>query len=98
MFQHHVLIFWFNVQFDIIYAGGTSGIGLETTRVLALRGVHVIIGARNVKAANEAKKTILTEIETARIDVLELDLCSVKSIRAFADNFIALNLPLNILM
>ncbi|XVF76609.1 hypothetical protein PTKIN_Ptkin13bG0279600 [Pterospermum kingtungense] len=81
-----------------IITGGASGIGLETSRVLALRGVHVIIGARNLKAANEAKKAILTEDETARVDVLELDLCSVKSIRAFADNFIALNLPLNILI
>lgn len=81
-----------------IITGGASGIGLETSRVLALRGVHVIIGARNLKAANEAKKTVLTEDETARVDVLELDLCSIKSIREFADNFIALNLPLNILI
>ncbi|XP_022767508.1 short-chain dehydrogenase TIC 32, chloroplastic-like [Durio zibethinus] len=81
-----------------IITGGASGIGLETSRVLALRGVHVIIAARNLKAANEAKKLILTEGETARVDVLELDLCSIKSIRVFADNFIALNLPLNILI
>ena len=65
---------------------------------MALRKVHVIIAARNLKAANEAKRIILTEDETARVDVLELDLCSINSIRAFADNFIALNLPLNILM
>ncbi|KAK8563684.1 hypothetical protein V6N13_006084 [Hibiscus sabdariffa] len=81
-----------------IITGGASGIGLETSRVLALRGVHVIIGARNLEAANEAKRTILADIDTARVDVLELDLCSVKSIRAFSDNFIALNLPLNILI
>ncbi|XVE96846.1 hypothetical protein REPUB_Repub02eG0258300 [Reevesia pubescens] len=81
-----------------IITGGASGIGLETSRVLALRGVHVIIAARNLKAANEAKKVILTEVETARVDVLELDLCSIKSIRTFADNFLALNLPLNILI
>ncbi|KAE8661082.1 Short-chain dehydrogenase TIC 32 [Hibiscus syriacus] len=81
-----------------IITGGASGIGLETSRVLALRGVHVIIGARNLKAANEEKKIILAKTETARVDVLELNLCSIKSIREFADNFIALNLPLNILI
>ncbi|XVF08059.1 hypothetical protein REPUB_Repub06bG0193000 [Reevesia pubescens] len=81
-----------------IITGGASGIGLETSRVLALRGVHVVIAARNLKAANDAKKVILTEDETALVDVLELDLCSINSIRAFADNFIALNLPLNILI
>ncbi|KAK6290426.1 hypothetical protein POUND7_001967 [Theobroma cacao] len=81
-----------------IITGGASGIGLETSRVLALRKVHVLIAARNLKAANEAKESILTENETARIDVLELDLCSIKSIRAFADNFLALNRRLNILI
>ncbi|KAG8484000.1 hypothetical protein CXB51_023244 [Gossypium anomalum] len=81
-----------------LVTGGASGIGLETSRVLALRGVHVIIGARNMKAANEAKNKIVRENPRARIDVLELDLCSTTSIRSFADNFIALHLPLNILI
>ncbi|KAL3630915.1 hypothetical protein CASFOL_023899 [Castilleja foliolosa] len=78
--------------------GGASGIGLETTRVLALRNAHVFIAARNMKAANEAKQLILKDHKNARVDVLKLDMASVKSIKAFADNFIALNLPLNILM
>lgn len=79
-------------------AGGASGIGLETTRVLALRKAHVIIAARNMGAANEAKQLVLKEDENARVDVLKLDLSSIKSIREFADNFNALDLPLNILM
>ncbi|KAK1390212.1 hypothetical protein POM88_018390 [Heracleum sosnowskyi] len=77
---------------------GASRIGLETARVLALRKAHVIIAARNVEAANEAKQLILKDQENARIDVLKLDLCSIKSVRAFADSFKALNLPLNILI
>ncbi|KAL3645515.1 Short-chain dehydrogenase TIC 32 B, chloroplastic [Castilleja foliolosa] len=78
--------------------GGASGIGLETARVLALRNAHVFIAARNMKAANEAKQLILKDHKNARVDVLKLDMASVKSIKAFADNFIALNLPLNILI
>ncbi|GMP85418.1 hypothetical protein CsSME_00038580 [Camellia sinensis var. sinensis] len=81
-----------------IVTGGASGIGLETARVLALRNAHVIIAARNMEAANEAKQLILKDNENARVDVLKLDLCSMKSIRAFANNFNALNLPLNILI
>ncbi|KAK2991321.1 hypothetical protein RJ640_014465 [Escallonia rubra] len=81
-----------------IVTGGASGIGLETARTLALRNAHVIIAARNLEAANEAKKSILEDNQTARIDVLKLDLCSMKSVRAFADSFKALNLPLNILI
>ncbi|KAK6140307.1 hypothetical protein DH2020_017846 [Rehmannia glutinosa] len=81
-----------------VITGGASGIGLETARVLALRNAHVVIAARNMEAANEAKQLILKDNKNARIDVLKLDLASVKSIKAFADNFIALNLPLNILI
>lgn len=83
---------------NILSTGGASGIGLETARVLALRKAHVIIAARNMEAANEAKQRILDENRTARVDILKLDLSSLKSVKAFADNFLALNLPLNILM
>ncbi|KAF5799358.1 putative very-long-chain 3-oxoacyl-CoA reductase [Helianthus annuus] len=78
--------------------GGASGIGLETTRVLTMRGAHVIIAARNIKAANEAKQAILKNNENAKIDVLELDLSSLNSVNAFVHTFKALNLPLNILI
>ncbi|KAK9195812.1 hypothetical protein WN943_003937 [Citrus x changshan-huyou] len=81
-----------------VITGGASGIGLETARVLALRKAHVIIAARNMAAANEAKQLILKEDDTARVDTLKLDLSSIASIKDFAQNFIALNLPLNILI
>ncbi|KAL2229462.1 UNVERIFIED_CONTAM: Short-chain dehydrogenase TIC 32 B, chloroplastic [Sesamum indicum] len=81
-----------------IITGGASGIGLETARVLALRNAHVIIAARNMETANDAKQLILKDNHNARVDVLKLNLASLKSVKAFADNFIALNLPLNILI
>lgn len=81
-----------------IITGGASGIGLETARVMALRKAHVIIGARNMEAADKAKQLILEENRSARVDVLQLDLCSLKSIRSFVDKFNALNVPLNILI
>lgn len=82
----------------VVITGGASGIGLETSRVLALRGAHVVIAARNMEAANEAKQTILKSNENAKIDVLQFDLSSLNSVKVFADNFLALNLPLNILI
>ncbi|KAL9262027.1 Short-chain dehydrogenase TIC 32 B, chloroplastic-like protein [Drosera capensis] len=81
-----------------IVTGGASGVGLETSRVLALRGAQVIIGARNVKAAVDAKELILQENRSARVDVVPLDLASIQSVREFADSFNALSLPLNILI
>ncbi|XP_022935164.1 short-chain dehydrogenase TIC 32, chloroplastic-like [Cucurbita moschata] len=82
----------------VIVTGGASGIGLETVRVLAMRKAHVIIGARNVEAANKAKQQILQQNPSAKLDVLKLDLSSITSTTQFAQNFIALNLPLNILI
>ncbi|OIT28449.1 PREDICTED: short-chain dehydrogenase TIC 32, chloroplastic-like isoform X1 [Nicotiana attenuata] len=81
-----------------IVTGGASGIGLETARILALRNVHVIIAARNMEAANEAKQRILKDNKAARVDIEKLDLSSIRSVKAFADKFEALNLPLNILI
>ncbi|KAJ1296363.1 hypothetical protein BS78_01G294900 [Paspalum vaginatum] len=75
-----------------VITGASSGIGLETARVLALRGVHVVMPVRNASAGLAAK------IPGARIDLLELDLSSIASVRRFAADFDSLNLPLNILM
>ncbi|KAL2334735.1 hypothetical protein Fmac_015948 [Flemingia macrophylla] len=77
---------------------GIRGIGAETTRVLAMRGVHVIMGVRNVIAGKHVKEAILKEIPTAEVDVMEIDLSSMASVRKFASEFISSGLPLNILI
>ncbi|KAK8926210.1 hypothetical protein KSP39_PZI019013 [Platanthera zijinensis] len=82
----------------VLITGGASGIGLETARVFALRGAHVVIAARNMQAAGDAKKLILESIPDANVDAMKLDLSSLESVRAFADNFITAGLPLNILI
>jgi WW domain-containing oxidoreductase len=81
-----------------IVTGASSGIGAETTRVLALRGVHVIMAVRNKVAANDIKEAILKEIPSAKIDVMELDLSSLESVKKFASEFKSSGLPLNILI
>ncbi|XP_058763508.1 short-chain dehydrogenase TIC 32, chloroplastic-like [Vicia villosa] len=81
-----------------IITGTTNGIGTETARVLALRGVHVIMGVRNLIAGKNIKEEILKEIPTAKVDVMELDLSSMASVRRFASDFSSSDLPLNILI
>ncbi|KAK1584641.1 hypothetical protein Q3G72_034766 [Acer saccharum] len=81
-----------------IVTGATSGIGIETARVLALRGVHVIMAVRNVASGNDIKESILKNHPSANIDVMELDLSSLASVRKFASDFIARGLPLHILI
>ncbi|CAJ1952814.1 unnamed protein product, partial [Sphenostylis stenocarpa] len=81
-----------------IVTGASSGIGAETTRVLAMRGVHVIMGVRNMVTAKDVREEILKEIPSAKVDAMELDLSSLASIRKFASEFISSGLPLNILI
>ncbi|KAJ8536794.1 hypothetical protein K7X08_035195 [Anisodus acutangulus] len=81
-----------------IVTGASSGIGAETARVLALRGVHVIMGVRNVSAGKQVKEEILGDVPQAKIDALELDLSSLASVRNFASNYNSLGLPLNLLI
>ncbi|PON44180.1 Short-chain dehydrogenase/reductase [Trema orientale] len=70
-----------------IITGASSGIGTETTRVLALRGVHVIMAVRNMAGGKDVKEAIVKEIPTAKVDALELDLSSLLSVRKFASDF-----------
>src|SRR3954454_21944243 len=61
-----------------IVTGGYSGLGLETVRALAGAGAGVIVPARRPAAAEEA----LAGIEDVEVD--ELDLGDLDSVRAFA--------------
>ncbi|GMN32058.1 hypothetical protein TIFTF001_003520 [Ficus carica] len=81
-----------------IVTGASSGIGAETTRVFALRGVHTIMAVRNLNAGRDVKEEITKKIPTAKIDVMELDLSSMASVRKFASDYISSGLPLNILI
>ncbi|KMT16356.1 hypothetical protein BVRB_3g055030 [Beta vulgaris subsp. vulgaris] len=81
-----------------IVTGASSGIGAETSRVLALRGVHVVMGVRNMVAGREVKDKIVQELPNARIDAMELDLSSMASVRKFASEYSSSKRPLNLLI
>ncbi|KAH9720370.1 NAD(P)-binding Rossmann-fold superfamily protein [Citrus sinensis] len=81
-----------------IITGATSGIGAETARVLAKRGVRVVIPARDLKRAAEVKEGIQRESPNAEVLLFEIDLSSLVSVQRFCHQFLALGLPLNILI
>ncbi|MED6191450.1 Short-chain dehydrogenase TIC 32, chloroplastic [Stylosanthes scabra] len=56
------------------------------------------MAVRNVESGAKVKETILKEIPSAKIDVMELDLSSMASVRKFASDYISSGRPLNILI
>lgn len=66
-----------------IVTGGYSGIGLETVRALADKGVTVIVPARNRAKAEAA----LADIE-GDVRIEDMDLADIASVRAFADKMV----------
>ncbi|MGW4869853.1 SDR family NAD(P)-dependent oxidoreductase [Streptomyces chartreusis] len=66
-----------------VVTGGYSGLGLETTRSLTRAGARVVVPARRRAAAEEA----LAGLEGVEVD--ELDLGDLESVRGFAERFLA---------
>ncbi|MDI2129778.1 SDR family NAD(P)-dependent oxidoreductase [Yinghuangia seranimata] len=68
-----------------VVTGATSGLGLETARVLALAGAHVVLTARDA-AKGEAALDAVREAAGAPVSVEAgvLDLTSLASVREFA--------------
>ena len=95
MIKASLLVLFF---FFCLSLGATSGIGAETARVLARRGARLVLPARSLKAAEEAKARIVSECPDSDIVVMALDLSSLTSVRRFVSEFEALHLPLNLLM
>ena len=64
--------------------GASGGIGLETARALASAGATVVLGNRNPDKAAAAAVDITTTVPGARVELGDLDLTSLASVRDFA--------------
>ncbi len=69
-----------------VVTGANSGLGLESARELARAGARVFLAARNPDKAEAARHDILTDVPSARLDLLELDLASLSSVRSAASS------------
>jgi retinol dehydrogenase-12 len=82
----------------VIVTGSNSGIGLETARILSSVGAKVIIPCRTMEKANGAIAHIQKTVPQADLLPMQLDLSDLSSVKAFADDFLALGLALDILI
>ena len=70
-----------------IVTGAGSGLGFETVRTLAGKNAKVVMAVRNAAKGREAAAGIKKECPRADVDVMELDLADLSSVRKFAQNF-----------
>jgi NAD(P)-dependent dehydrogenase (short-subunit alcohol dehydrogenase family) len=83
-----------------IVTGASSGLGVETTRVLALAGADVTLAVRSVPAgeAVAADLRAALPLTAGKLDVRPLDLADLASVRAFTDAIGAEGRPLDLLI
>jgi NAD(P)-dependent dehydrogenase (short-subunit alcohol dehydrogenase family) len=82
----------------VLITGANSGIGKETTRALAKKGATIIMACRNLEKAEPVCEMIQTESKNPNIEVMKLDLASLKSVRNFTQEFKARYQQLNVLI
>lgn len=70
----------------VLITGANSGIGKETTYQLCKRGAKVFMCCRDVNKGEKALNDIRKRLPLAKMEVLQLDLSSLNSIRTFGKN------------
>jgi NAD(P)-dependent dehydrogenase (short-subunit alcohol dehydrogenase family) len=68
-----------------VVTGANSGLGFETSRVLAERGAAVVLACRDLGKGKDAAARISAVVPEARLSTVRLDLGSLASIREAAE-------------
>lgn len=67
-----------------VVTGANSGLGFEASRELARKGATVVMAVRNMDKGQAAADRITAEIPAADLELRQLDLGTLDSVRAFA--------------
>uniref|UniRef100_UPI00398F6B89 dehydrogenase/reductase SDR family member 13-like n=1 Tax=Pristiophorus japonicus TaxID=55135 RepID=UPI00398F6B89 len=82
----------------VIVTGANTGLGKETALDMARRGARVILACRCKQRAESAVFDIRKKSGNNKVIFMQLDLASLKSVRAFAENFLKSEPQLHILI
>ena len=74
----------------VLVTGVSAGLGVETARTLAAHGAHVVGTARDLDKARKANG--------GGIELVTLDLASLKSVRSCADGLVAAGKPFDVVI
>jgi NAD(P)-dependent dehydrogenase (short-subunit alcohol dehydrogenase family) len=72
-----------------VVTGANGGLGLETARALASAGPTVVMASRNQEKAEKAAVDIRGGVPEAALELVELDLGSLASVRTAAERILA---------
>ena len=81
-----------------VVTGANGGLGLASAKALAGHGAHVVMAARNQTKAASARDEILAAHPDASLEIVELDLGSLASVKSAADAIAAKHTRIDILM
>ncbi|KAH8646854.1 putative short-chain dehydrogenase [Xylariales sp. PMI_506] len=83
----------------VLVTGGSSGLGTETARALHATGADVYITARDTKKGQSTVDEILKSSEgRGKLEVIEMDMNSLDSVKLAVQSFLAKSSELNILI
>jgi len=84
----------------ILVTGVSAGLGVETARSLAAHGAHVVGAARDLAKAQTATARVRQDAAAGggSFEMIELDLASLKSVRACAEKLLAKGEPLDVII
>src|SRR5215470_6747464 len=84
----------------VLVTGVSAGIGVETARALAAHGAQVVGAARDLEKAEAATAQVRKDAAATGggFELVALDLASLKSVRACADELLKKDEPLDVVI
>ncbi|HMF54186.1 MAG TPA: SDR family NAD(P)-dependent oxidoreductase, partial [Edaphobacter sp.] len=84
----------------VLVTGVSAGIGVETARSIAAHGAHVVGTARDLAKAEVATAEVRKDAAAngGGLELVELDLANLKSVRAAADGLLGKAEPFDVVI
>src|SRR5574344_645352 len=81
-----------------IITGADGCMGSEIARAVAIEGFHVVMASRNIERAKQKRKWIISESGNPDVEIIYIDLASLKSVRAVVEEIFKREAPVALLM